>query len=140
MNNAKYLQSRKSPKGSQKILLGSRPAITLSAVDYVTPSCILLSSSHLSPMQTVQHCWSTTPNIVGCCMLRPFAQPVVLLLRVVGSCCAKFETNISFFFPVIAERCATMLDLFAQLFPTLLGPRTPITQKSNGLYPSHDAP
>ena len=75
---------------------GSRLVITLSA-DYVTPFCILLSSSHLSPMQTVQHCWSTTPNIVGCCMLRPFANPVVLLLRVVGSCCAKFETNISFF-------------------------------------------
>ena len=31
------------------------------------------------------------------------------------------------FFPVIAEGCATMLDLFAQLFPTLLGPHTPIT-------------
>ena len=32
-----------------------------------------------------QHCWPTTPNIVGCYMLRPFAHPVVcsrMLLRV----------------------------------------------------------
>ena len=34
-----------------------------------------------------QHCWPTTPNIVGCYMLRPFAHPVGccwMLLRVVA--------------------------------------------------------
>ena len=34
----------------------------------------------------IQHCWSTTPNIVGC----------YLLLHVAGSCCAKLETGQSF--------------------------------------------
>ena len=35
----------------------------------------------------MQHCWPTTPNIVGCYMLRPFAHPVAccwMLLRVVA--------------------------------------------------------
>ena len=36
-----------------------------------------------------QHCWLTTPDIVGCYMLRPFAHPV-------GCCCAKFETGQTF--------------------------------------------
>ena len=34
-----------------------------------------------------QHCWPTSPNIVGCYMLRPFAHPVAccwMLLRVVA--------------------------------------------------------
>ena len=34
----------------------------------------------------IQHCWSTTPNIVGC----------YVLLHVAGSCCAKLETGQSF--------------------------------------------
>ena len=33
----------------------------------------------------------------------------------------------------VAEGCATMLDLFAQLFPTLLGPHTPFTHVFQGL-------
>ena len=33
------------------------------------------------------------PNIVGCYKLRPFAHPIACCLRVVGSCCAKFETG-----------------------------------------------
>ena len=36
-----------------------------------------------------QHCWSTASNIVGCCVLRLFANPV-------GSCFAKFETGHTF--------------------------------------------
>ena len=142
MDNAEHLQSRKSPKGSQKILLGSRLAITLSAFDYVTPSCILLSSSKLSPMQTVQHCWSTTPNIIGCCMLH----------------CVRFHTLLCY--------CCVLLGVVAQsLKPTFLFSRDrralhnnvgsvctafsnivgathahyTWSPKSNGLYPSHDA-
>ena len=37
------------------------------------------------PCKRTQHCWPTTPNIVGCYMLRPFAHPVaccLMLLRV----------------------------------------------------------
>ena len=52
------------------------------------------------------------------------------LLHVVGCCCAKFETGQTFqpttpnisFVPWSPKRSVTMLDLFAQLFPTLLGP------------------
>ena len=35
----------------------------------------------------MQHCWPTTPNVVGCYMLRPFAHPVAccwMSLRVVA--------------------------------------------------------
>ena len=34
----------------------------------------------------MQHSWATTPNTVGCYMLRPVAHPV-------ACCCAKFETG-----------------------------------------------
>ena len=64
-----------------------------------------------------QHCCPTTPNIVGCYMLRPFAHRV-------ACCCAKFETsqifqpitpNISFV-PWSPKRSATALDPSAKLF------------------------
>ena len=32
-------------------------------------------------------------NIVGCYLFRPFAHPVACCLRVVWSCCTKFETG-----------------------------------------------
>ena len=40
-----------------------------------------------APCKRMQHCWPTTPNIVGCYMLRPFAHPVAccwMLLHVVA--------------------------------------------------------
>ena len=40
-----------------------------------------------APCKRTQHCWPTTPNIVGCYMLRPFAHPVAccwMLSRVVA--------------------------------------------------------
>ena len=40
-----------------------------------------------APCKRTQHCWPTTPNIVGCYLLRPFAHPVAccwMLLRVVA--------------------------------------------------------
>ena len=62
-----------------------------------------------------KNCWPTTPNIVGCYMLRPFTHPV-------ACCCAKFETGQTFqpttpnisFVPWSPKRSATMLDAFAQ--------------------------
>ena len=39
--------------------------------------------SKACPWKRTQHCWLTTPNIVGCYMLCPFT----------GICCAKFETD-----------------------------------------------
>ena len=45
------------------------------------------SPKYKVPCKRTQHCWPTTPSIVGCYMLRPFAHPVACcwkLLRVVG--------------------------------------------------------
>ena len=80
----------------------------------------------LSPVQTdAQHCWPTTPNIVGCYMLRPFVHPVpcccallgvvaqslkpVKLLATskrtqqVGSCCVRLQVALHFFSLYIAQ-------------------------------------
>ena len=47
-----------------------------------------------APCKRMQHCCPTTPNIVGCYTLRPFAHPpYCILFRVVASCCAKSETG-----------------------------------------------
>ena len=35
------------------------------------------------PGKRTQHCWPTTPNIVGCYMLSPFAHPVACCWTVV---------------------------------------------------------
>ena len=45
-----------------------------------------LSSNCETPHKRMQHSWATTPNTVGCYMLRPVAHPV-------ACCCAKFETG-----------------------------------------------
>ena len=50
-----------------------------------------------APCKRTQHCWPTTPNVVGCNILRPFAHHV-------ACCCAKFET----------------VKLFSQQLPTFL--------------------
>ena len=50
-----------------------------------------------APCKSMQHCWPTTPNIVGCYTLRPFAHPPhCILFRVVGSCGTKSETGHTF--------------------------------------------
>ena len=81
--------------------------------EIVTP----LSVISKAPCKRTQHCWLTTPNIVGCYMLRPFAHPV-------ACCWAKFETGQTFqpttpnisFVPWSPKRGATMLYPFSQLF------------------------
>ena len=68
-----------------------------------------------------QHCWIL--HVASVCT------PCCMLLRVVGSCCAKFETSQTFqpttpnisFVPWSPKRSATMLDPFAQLFQTCWG-------------------
>ena len=72
----------------------------------------------------MQHCWPATANVVRCYMLRQFVAFRCMLLRVVESCCAKFETGQTFkpttlsisFVPWLPKRIATMLDSFTQLF------------------------
>ena len=48
--------------------------------------------TELRPMQTVQHYWTTTRNIVGPDMLRPFTWNH----NNVGTCCVLFETGQTF--------------------------------------------
>ena len=47
----------------------------------------LIANQYVAPYKRTQHCWPTTPNIVRCYMLGPFAHPVAccwMLLRVVA--------------------------------------------------------
>ena len=50
----------------------------------------------------MRHCWPTTPNIVECYLLRPFAHPV-------ACCCAKFETGQTLSYKI--QRDATVLEI-----------------------------
>ena len=55
-----------------------------------------------------QHCWPTTSNIVGCYLLRPFANPVV-----VGCCCVFFRKAKSF--KLLARCHATLLGVVSSV-------------------------
>ena len=105
---------------------------------------------YIAPCKRTQHWWPTTPNIVGCYMLRPFAHPV--------ACCWRL-------WRVVAQSLKPV-KLFSQQLPTFLlfRDRRSVAQQcwirlhssSNfvrathahyawftttyGLYPSHDAP
>ena len=97
-----------------------------------------------SPVQRTRHCWMLhVPSVyTPCCML----------LLVVWSCCAKFETGQKFepttpyisFVPWPPKRGARTLDPFSQLFQHFWGhARAKMAAecnftKSNGLYHSHD--
>ena len=56
-----------------------------------------------APCKRTQHCWPTTPNIVRCYMLRPFAHPV--------ACCWMLLS-------VVAQSLKPV-KLFSQQLPTL---------------------
>ena len=95
-----------------------------------------------SPVQRTRHCWMLhVPSVyTPCCML----------LLVVWSCCAKFETGQKFepttpYISVTAEAWRKNLGSLCTALPTFLGPRTCQDgcrkcnfTKSNGLYHSHD--
>ena len=67
----------------------------VSSILRLTQACLpenvvwFLSSNCETPHKRMQHSWATTPNTVGCYMLRPVAHPV-------ACCCAKFETGQTF--------------------------------------------
>ena len=71
-----------------------QPSLT-SFMDYLPP---------LSPCKRTQHCWPTTPNIVECYMLRPFANPV--------ACCWMLLS--------VVTQSLKPVKLFSQQLPTLL--------------------
>ena len=72
------------------------------------PREVLMSCSHYlkrkTPCKRTQHCWPTTPNIVGCYMLRPFAHPV--------ACCWMLL--------LVVAQSLKLVKLFSQQLPTFL--------------------
>ena len=99
------------------------------------------------PVRT-QHCWPTTPNIVGCYMLRPFAHPVArcwMLLRVVGQCLKPvklFSQQLPTFLLLrdrrsVAQQCWIRLHSSVNIVGATHAHYARFT-KTYGLYPSHD--
>ena len=100
------------------------------------------------PVRT-QHCWPTTPNIVGCYMLRPFAHPVAccwMLLRVVGQSLKpvklfsqQLPTFLLFRDPrSVAQQCWICLHSSFNIVGATHAHYARFTN-TYGLYPSHDA-
>ena len=73
--------------------------------------CCTKKKNCKAPRKRTQHCWPTTPNIVGCNMLRPFSHSV--------ACCWKLLRKVWIFeprtpnisvVPWSPKRCTTKLD------------------------------
>ena len=84
--------------------------------------CLLLPTNlKLNSRKRTQHCCPTTLNIFGCYIsymlsrLSPFVR--CMLLRVVGSCCAKFETAVKLLASCKrTQQLSTMLGVVGQQF------------------------
>ena len=78
---------------------------------------------HKAACKRMQHCWPTTPNIVRCYMLRPFAHPVAccwMLLRKVWNWSNSSANNSQHFFcSVIAEAWRNNVGCVCTALPTL---------------------
>ena len=106
-----------------------------------------------APCKRTQHCWPTTPNIVRCYMLRPFAHPVAhpvaccwMLLRVVVQSLKPvklFSQQLPTFLLFrdrrsVAQQCWILLHSSSNIVEATHGHYAWFT-KIYGLYPSHDA-
>ena len=102
-----------------------------------------------APCKRTQRCWPTTPNIVGCYMLRPFSHPVArcrTLLRVAAQS-LKPEKLFSQQLPTfllfrdrrsVAQQCWIRLHSSSNIVGATHAHYAWFT-KTYGLYPSHDA-
>ena len=97
----------------------------------------------------MQHCWPTTPNIVGCYMLCPFALPVAfcwMLLRVATQSLKPvklFSQQLPTFLLFcdrwsVAQQCWIRLHSSSNIVGATHAHYAWFT-KTYGLYPSHDA-
>ena len=108
---------------------------------------------HKAPCKRMQHCWPTTPNIVRCYMLRPFAHPVAhpvaccwMLLRVVVQSLKLvklFSQQLPTFLLFrdrrsVAQQCWIRLHSSSNIVGATHAHYAWFT-KTYGLYPSHDA-
>ena len=69
-----------------------------------------------------QHCWPSTPNIVGCYLLRPFAHPVACcweLLRPFGHHCQHGRNNSQHCWSDKFGSCCVCLHVAYSVFPGL---------------------
>jgi len=107
------------------------------------------ANSSQAPWKRTQHCWPTTPNIVGCYMLRPFAHPVAfcwMLLRVVAQSLKAvklFSQQLPTFLLFrdrrsVAQQGWIRLHSSSNIVGATLAHYAWFT-KTYGLYPSHDA-
>ena len=102
-----------------------------------------------APCPRAQHCWPTTPNIVGCYMLHPFANPVAwcwMLLRVVAQSLkpVKLFSQHLPTFPLFRDRLSVAQQCWIRLHSSsnIVGAthaHYAWFTKTYGLYPSHDA-
>ena len=102
-----------------------------------------------APCKRTQHCWPTTPNIVGCYMLCPFAQPVAccwMLLRVVAQSlkAVKLSSQQLPTFLLFRDRRSVLQQCWIRLHNSsnIVGAAHAHYvwfTKTYGLYPSHDA-
>ena len=108
--------------------------------EQIPGSLLLGGSAFKASCKRTQHCWLTTPNIVGCYMLRPLAHPVAccwMSLRVVVQSLKPvmlFSQQLPTFLLLrdrrsVAQQCGSVCTAL----PTLLGPRTRITHGLQGL-------
>ena len=93
----------------------------------------LINVASKVPCKRTQHCWPTTPKIVGCYMFRPFAHLVAccwMLLRVVAQSLKPvklFSQQLPTFLLFRDRRSVrSNVGSVCTALPTLLGPRTVI--------------
>ena len=117
------------------------------AITYLTFSSPPTSQA---PSKRTHHCWPTTPNTVGCYILRPFAHPVSccwMLLRVVAQSLRPVKLvsqQLPTFFFLFRDRRSLLQQYWIRLRSSsnIVGATHAhyawIT-KTYGLYSSHDA-
>ena len=110
------------------------PGVRLCKTIYVSRDKSLPEAS----CKRTQHCWPTTPNIVGCYMLRPFAHPAQSLKPV-----KLFSQQLPTFLLFrdrrsVAQQCWIRLHSSSNIVGATHAHYAWFT-KTYGLYPSHDA-
>ena len=86
-----------------------------------------------------QDCWPTTPNIVGCDLLRPFAHLLHVVVCFWELLCKNWNNSQHF---LLFHDCQSVAQHCWICLPTpfnIVGARHPHYSWSCGLYPSHDA-
>ena len=117
--------------------------------EQIPGSLLLGGSAFKASCKRTQHCWLTTPNIIGCYMLRPLAHPVAccwMSLRVVVQSLKPvmlFSQQLPTFLLLrdrrsVAQQCWIRLHSSSNIIGARHAHYAWFT-KTFGLYPSYDA-